>query len=321
MSEANAEVQTGPTIDRTTYLGASEIAAVAGISPYASALDVWATKRGLAEVEENERMRAGTELERPILERLYAPPRGDRELSLLLTYPGTLRHPVEKWMAATPDAIAQEAEHGEYRDVQCKLVGHRQAHRWGNPDEGRDGIPAEVLCQVHWEMGCAELNRADVPALFGTELRVYTVELDEEFLRDLMALGKAFWEGHVLTGVMPEVTESSRGVLERHFGREKTGLIEAPEGGEDLAREYKAAAEAAKLAAAEKDRLGNMLRVLVGDAEGFSGLFGKVTWKTQKGRTNYKKAAEDFAPDGDEWKEDYRGDPSRVLRVNVKETA
>jgi putative phage-type endonuclease len=307
------ETPTGPTIDRASYLGASEIAAVAGVSPYASALDVWATKRGLAEREENERMRAGTELERPILERLYAPPRG-----LLLMYPGTVRHPVEPWMAATPDAIADHM--GIRRDVQCKLVGHRQVHRWGDADEGRDGIPPEVLCQVTWEMGCAELHRADVPALFGTELRVYAVELDEEFLRDLIAIGRAFWLGHVITGDMPEVTETSRGVLERHFGRERTGLVEPPTGGEALARQYLAASETSKLAAAEKDRLGNELRALIGEAEGFSGPFGRVTWKTQKGRTNYKAAAEAFAPEGEKWKEDYRGEPSRVLRVNLKET-
>jgi putative phage-type endonuclease len=313
MAEAAEATPTGPTLDRASYLGASEIAAVAGISPYASALDVWATKRGLAEREETDRMRAGTELERPILERLYAPPRG-----LVLMYPGTVRHPAEPWMAATPDAIACSDD--DSRDVQCKLVGHRQVHRWGDPDEGRDGIPPEVLCQVTWEMGCAGLRRADVPALFGTELRVYAVELDEDFLRDLIALGRAFWEGHVVTGDMPEVTAGSRPILERYFGRERTGLMEAPTGGETLARQYLAAAEVAKGAAAEKDRLGNELRALIGEAEGFSGPFGKVTWKTQKGRTNYKAAAEAFAPNGAAWKETYRGEPSRVLRVNVKES-
>lgn len=307
-------IPTGPTIDRTTYLGASEIAAVAGVSPYSSPLDVWASKKGLAGLPESAAMRAGTELERPILERLYAP-----QHQVILTYPGTMRHPIESWMAATPDALAEDSQ-GKWADVQCKLVGHRQAHRWDDSSEGRDGIPPEVLCQVTWEMACAGLEDADVVALLGTELRVYPIELDADFLADLVAIGRQFWEDKVQADVMPDVTATSRRVLERYFGKEATGMADATEAGKQLARDYVAASQAVKAAEYEKDRLGNELRKMIGEATGFEGDFGKATWKSQKGRIDYKDAAEEFAIrlELESWQDSYRSKPTRVLRVNLK---
>ena len=67
MSETqSAEVQTGPTEESRSYLGASDIAAVLGIAPYRTALDVWAEKVHGIGVTDNEPMRIGRELERPL---------------------------------------------------------------------------------------------------------------------------------------------------------------------------------------------------------------------------------------------------------------
>ena len=64
-----AVVPTGPTEDRNTYLGASDMAAVAGVHPYATALDVFASKTGLVPpIPDNPRMRVGRKLERPVVE-------------------------------------------------------------------------------------------------------------------------------------------------------------------------------------------------------------------------------------------------------------
>ena len=299
---------TGPTLDRRTYLGASDIGAIVGLNPWKSALDVWAEKcRGLT-IETTPVMRAGQVLERPILEELYAAPRG-----LVLAYPGTLRHPVERWMAATPDAIETDLA----VDVQCKLVGRGQFARWSDEGEGPDGIPPEVLAQIQWEIQCADAVSGRAVALLGTELRVYDVPRDDAFAADLMELGRAWWKRHVIGDEMPEVTAASRDTLRRLFPRATGALLTMREDVRDLALDYQRAREAAALADEAKEAASARLCAAIGDAQGFEATDLTVTWKEQRGRIGYGELVKSLGIPAAQ-QEPFRGAAFRVLRVHSK---
>lgn len=311
---AMAPVQTGPTVERSSYLGASDIAAVVGLSPYRTALDVWAEKVHGLGISDSEPMRIGRELERPVLT-LYAEPRG-----LELAFTGTLRHGAEPWMAATPDALAGRSALEPDRAAECKIVGRRQMHRWGDIDEGPDGIPPEVLAQVTWQLAAIAsrgrtLDSADVVALLGTELRVYGVAFDPDFATDLMEIGRAWWRRHVERGEMPEVyTGDTARTLARIHPKGVEGTLAMTEDVRNLARVWLAANKAEKVAKEAKDEAAAYLCAEIGDAYGFEEPGLKVTWFPRRGSISYKAIVDDLGVPESE-REEFRGDPTRVLRV------
>lgn len=303
---------TGPTLPRGSYLGASSIGAVAGLHPYKTPLDVWAQLRGLVVSTSGPEAEVGTELERPILERLYAPRRG-----VTLAYPGTVVDAGEPWIGATPDAIADGAI-----DVQCKVVGLRQTRRWGNVDEGADAIPPEVLAQVTWEMGVTHTERAHVVALIGTDLRVYEVALDVELLDALKEIARPFWRDCVIGGAIPDGPDLSgvgRKTVEALYPRALRGMVESTAHAAKLARRYEQLRRAIDKIEERKEAVANELRLEIGDAEGMQGEWGRARWSERKGSPRWREIAMEL---GAESRPDlvarHTGKATRTLDVRMK---
>ena len=176
----------------TAGLGASEVPAIAGLSPFATATDVWLEKVGLAPARaETPAMAAGKALERPIL-RLA----GDRLGVTLRHNAGAVFHPsypdVPLW--ATPDG------YGVHRTLlaEVKLVGHR----WS---DWSDGPPDYVVAQARAQMACHPRAVAVVViALLGSELRTMTVERDPAIERELVELATGWWRRHVVGELAPD---------------------------------------------------------------------------------------------------------------------
>lgn len=283
-----------PTLDRATYIGGSRVGAIAGLSPYASALDVWAEMTGLVPpVEQTEPMAAGNALE-PGIVALYSHLRGPMALS----QPGSLRHPTRSWHGATPDAVRDASI-----DVQVKLVGAHSWHRWSQDEsDGPEGIPPEVLAQVQWEMyvlRACDVARADlahVAAMFGTELRVYPVPRDEELIGGLVELVDVFVERNIVGGETPVVTsanaESARRIVAARYPSVRRGMIESTPEIELLAQAYLLARSTKDAAEAEQNLAAAELCARIGDAEGVEGSWGRATWRQRaSGGTDWKSLA------------------------------
>lgn len=324
----------GPTTARETSLGASEIAAVAGIAPYKKPIDVWGAKRGLLRPEPDaiDARAVGKVLERPLLEHLYAPPR-----RLSLAFPGTLTHASEPWASATPDAIAAAlatltaselvqalpggSAEAPRHAVEAKIVGGRQQRRWLEDYESEPGPPPEVVCQVQWQMwvlrsvGVA-VTHGEVVALFGTDLRVFRVEYDAPFVDDLATIARAWWQKHIVGGVMPEPdgSESARRVIESRWRKVERGLLPMPDGVAAVARDYLTLGATIRAAEEERDALGNRLREAIGDAQGYHGDGLKAVWREQRGRVAWQRYAEALGATG-AGSEAFRGEDVRVLDV------
>ena len=177
---------------RRIGLGASEVPAIFGVSPYATASDVWLAKVGLgSEKATTAGMMAGRELERPIL-RLAADASGIE----LKRNAQTFAHP--RWpdvpLFATPDGFGPRRA----TIAEVKLVGFRFAD-WSA------GVPDYVRLQVLAQMACLPRSgRAIVAALVGSELRTFTIERELEVEDRLLADVVDWWYRYVVAELAPE---------------------------------------------------------------------------------------------------------------------
>lgn len=309
---------TGPTVDHATYIGGSDIAALVGLSPYATALDVWAEKTRRASFKGNRRTRAGQVLEPGILA-LYA-----EEQDVDLWFPETMV--TAGHTGCTPDAVSSAGY-----DVQVKLVGISQAMRWADVPDGctgnEDGVPPEVLAQIHYEAWhIAELHgvrdvRGHVVAQVGTDQRVYDIGIDREFSASLIDIARRFWRDHVVTDRMPVVTEADHETLDRLYPKIADRLLKPITADvHDLARHYDVYRAAESAAKKRKGDVAAQLKALIGDGAGFVGVAvgAKVEWSEQPGKIDWEKCARTLGAT-DETAEAFRSGAHRVLRVTIKE--
>lgn len=253
---------------RRAHLGASEIAAVAEISPFASPITVWESKVLGVDFLGNEATEIG-ELCEPIAAELYA-----RRTQRALKLSKSLEHPLHRWASATPDRIVD----GEPILVECKTVGVNAANEWGDED---DAIPDWYRAQVEWQMEVAGVARCDVAALIGTSFRIYRIDRDPALAAALLDRGRAFWHDYVLRRVPPPIdgSDDARAFLHRRHPHEREGMREMPITAIPWVTEWREAKEMRKLADARIAQATNVLKSVIGDGEGiFDESIGRVTW-------------------------------------------
>ena len=261
-------------LERRRGIGSSEIAAVCGISSWGSPLSVWLSKTGQAAANDADVLHfdIGDALE-PVCARWYA-----RRMGELLEDPKRVfHHPDREWQCAMPDRLRKN----DGRPVECKVSYTSEG--WG--DEGSDEVPQEYLCQVQWQLDVLGADFAHIAAIIGRQFRVYTVRRDDDLIAALREAGERFWHDYVLTGVQPPVTahDADRKWLQERFAKYESGqLIKAEAVHDEVARGYAEARTRLESAEADEMLFGNMLRELIGDAEGVTGDGWKATWKAPK---------------------------------------
>lgn len=282
---------------RARGIGGSEIAAVAGLNPYARPIDVYLRKTGQApDREDTSHLMRGTHLG-PALVTWYEAITGR-----VVTHHGaneqTLVSATHPLVVATPDGIVHTASRSSKaeRVLEAKAPHWRSADQWGEP--GTDEIPDAYVPQVIWEMAAAGVDRADVAALIDGDLKIYTVAWDGELFEVLYERAAAFWRDHVLAKTPPPAdgSDSHGEYLARRFPASVGELRKASEAEESIALEYRKVRDAREMAEQKEAVLKQMLQDAIGDGEGLALSCGKVTWKSCKGRvsTNYKAIVEEL---------------------------
>jgi putative phage-type endonuclease len=269
-----------PTADRSGWLnartngiGSSDIAAIVGESPYATAFDVYASKTGLFKPEDNPspRMLMGKKVERFIAE-LYA-----EETGKPITWLDTLhRHPAREWQLFTPDFIRRDEEIGG----DAKNVAADQAWKWGTSDSRT--IPAHIEIQAQWMMSGFNWPQWDIAGFFGgNDFRVSPVYRDAEVEGLLLEAGERFWKDNVLKRVPPalQVSDATKAYLAKRFPENKGKIRKATEEESYIIEDCKVARIAFELAEETKGSIENQIKQLIGDDDGIEVAGGKVTWK------------------------------------------
>ena len=188
----NAPIATAP--DRTKFLGGSDIAAILGISPWKTAIDLWIDKTTPPKEDgHNWRAKArGTRLEPYILDMIreehgvHVVARNERYTDADVPY-----------FAAEIDAETDD------ENIEIKTVHPFKSKEWG--DLQTDQLPLHYVAQVQWGMGIRRKERCRVFALIGDDLRPYVVDRDEETIAAMREKAAEFWTRYVLAKLRPPI--------------------------------------------------------------------------------------------------------------------
>lgn len=256
---------------RRRYLGASEAAAVAGLSPWSSALEVYLRKVGaFPEAEETESMRFGTLLE-PIVADEFA-----RRTGLTLRRRNAvLQHPVLDYVACNVDRFATEPD-GTRVPVECKTAGEWSADQW---DDER--VPDHYRVQVLHQLAVVPAPHAWIVALLGGNRLVWRrIERDERAIAALLEIERRFWTEHVVLRSPPPAEAPDLRALAALYPDSTEERVALPPEAADALRQYREAGAAAHAAETARDAAKARLEQWMGAAaEGWLDGRRVCTWR------------------------------------------
>ena len=181
--------------ERKNYLGGTDLAAIAGLSLYRTALDVYLDKTSDdITCETNAAMRWGNLLE-DVVAKEYSEVTGQStEIE-----PNTIYHPEYKFLGANIDRWVGDKEYV----LECKTAGFIKAKEWG--DLGTDQIPESYLVQVAHYAAICDVPKVDIAVLIGgQDFRIYTYERNKELEDKLIKIACNFWHNHIEKRIPPK---------------------------------------------------------------------------------------------------------------------
>ena len=181
--------------ERKNYLGGTDLAAIAGLNPYRTALDVYLDKTSDDISEEtNAAMRWGTLLE-DVVAKEYSEVIGQT----IAIEPNTIYHPEYKFLGANIDRWADNKR----RILECKTASFLKAKEWG--DLGTDQIPESYLIQNATYSAVCNVPVVDTAVLIGgQDFRIYTYERNRELEHKLIKIACNFWHNHIEKRIPPK---------------------------------------------------------------------------------------------------------------------
>ena len=184
--------------ERRKGIGGSDVAAILGISPWATPVSVWLDKTGRAAPKpETEAMRIGTELEDFVARRYMQETGRAVQRYNKIVHKGCLLGNYDRLVVKAGEKIA--AHQGEIRTdtiLECKT----------SSVEWEDGVPVYYQTQVQHYMGLtACISHSDVACLFlgRKHFEVFRIERDDEVINAMQEKLSAWWEEFVVGNKMP----------------------------------------------------------------------------------------------------------------------
>lgn len=321
------------TPEDAAKVGGSDVAALVGLSPWATPLTVYARVVGGHHEESNATLRRGNLME-PVVRAMYQEDTGAELLGGL-----KLTHPRFAYGRASLDDVVRLPGGGR-RVLEVKTCWPTEVGGWG--PAGTDEVPDYYACQVAYylgtglEAGVIDEAEADVAALLlGVEEspRVYRVRHDADVYAWLLESVERFWRDHVVPRRPPPPTNPAREAeaVRRLYRAEREPL--APF--EVLSPEERAAvlayAEARRMAAHASAALADAevrLKLALGWRAGVESLppdcgLARVTWTSDRqGKVSWKAAYDALARETGAARElvqsvaeQHRGEPGRTLRA------
>ena len=266
---------------RKRGIGGSDVAAIMGLSPWKSPLEVWLEKTGrmsAPDLSGKEAVAMGTELEGDVLEmykRRHPKSRAQRVNAILVAN-------ARPWAQASLDGITHDPDLG-WGVLEIK-TGSRES-------EWSDGVPLHYLTQVTHYLSVTGYKFADVAALigdYGLHYHEYRVMRDEDDLQAVVESVDEFWADYVEKDAMPPYVSSlsSEGKALHEIYKRSDGEMEPS----DAARTDKLAGLMLDLAAkvqeatSQKLACSNELKRLVGEHKGIITPDHIITWARSEKR-------------------------------------
>ena len=187
------------SVDRSKYIGGSDIGAILGLSRFRSPLEVWMEKTG-KEVKKLDSLplRFGSFAE------AFVASEYSRATGFDLIHDESIHiHPDYSFMSAHIDRFVLEHDSSTpTRILECKTANPFASSDWG--EVGSDEVPLNYLCQSVWYMAITNMNKVDLAVLFGnSDFRIYEITRDLELESTILQKANLFWSECVIKNIPP----------------------------------------------------------------------------------------------------------------------
>ena len=257
---------------RTKGVGGSDVAAIMGLSPWRTPLQVWLEKTGREtpqDISEKPYVAFGNTME-PVIGRWYAEQFPTFTVRRVNAICQSISRP---WAQASLDYEVNDGRRWGVLEIKTA----RTAQDW------QDGVPDYYLTQVTHYMSVTGRPFADVAVFFRDtcEYKVFRVERDPE---DVAAVDQAvdtYWHDYVEADVMPAITGTDGEM------KSLTGWHGLPDGevrftldpeANQAISDYQDAAAREKQAKADKTEAATKLAAQIGKGKGLETDVARVTW-------------------------------------------
>lgn len=242
---------------RKQGIGGSDAAAILGINPWKTPMDVWLEKTGEFEDEprDNEKMYWGN-----VLEDVVAKEFSIRTGLRVRRRNAILKHKKHNFMIANVDRLVI----GHKAGLECKTAGHYASDDW------EMGVPEFYQAQVQHYMAVTGYEAWYVVVLIaGQEFKFFKLTRDNQFIKDMIDAERDFWQ-KVQNMTPPPIdgTKASCELIKRLYPKsEKDKEIQLPYEAYQLIQQYEQASVSVKQAQLLKDEAANKLKEMLGTAE------------------------------------------------------
>ena len=215
MSSKAAPTSKDVTLNRNSFIGGSEIAAIMGMSRWSTPLKLWAVKTGRLEqpdLSTVEAVEMGTKLEQFVAD-LFTEKTG----KAVRKAPKAYRHKEYPFMITHLDRIVT----GTDELLECKTCSAFKKDEWEN-----DEIPQEYILQVMWSLGITGRKIGHIAVLIGGQAFKYKqIEFDEELFNEMVKSAKDFWK-HVQEDTPPDIMPNDDETLKDLYTASTEVMIE-----------------------------------------------------------------------------------------------
>jgi putative phage-type endonuclease len=272
---------------RRKYLGASDVAAAAGVDPYRSPMRLFAEKTGLVpDIVENAAMTRGRHFESAALAYL-----AEEKPGWTIERPNVYITDDVHRLACTPDALAKVD--GELVCVQIKTINRFSFDKWNG--HAPLGYRLQVVCENMLAGADRGILAVLVVSAYDAELKLFDVPRHEAAERAIRQLALEFWD-RVASGRRPDPDyNKDADVIAALFPRQEPGTVLDLSGDNRLAEilprreDLKDTIDGARK---ELDALDAEVKHKLGDAEAATLPGWRLSWKSEH-RNEYTVAASD----------------------------
>lgn len=265
--------------ERASYVGASDVPMLLGVSDYGGPLDLYQLKTGERVVDTTLAMSRGHIYEDAICAEFGLQfPHWRQERA------PTVPHPRTTLLRATPDRLLI-GDGGERYGLEAKLVSPRFIDQYG--ETGTDDLPLDKIAQAQTQMEVCDLPAVFVAVNFGFELRWYRVERDQEIGRHIVDEAQRFMREHVAARVAPAPTlgRDTLDAITRRYRARTEDTVPADETVAALVLEFAEVKAQKRAADAREAELKAALAVAIGEHYGVdAGPHGRVVWPESAGK-------------------------------------
>lgn len=273
-------------LDRGTYLGGGDIAAIMGVSPWRTPLEVFMSKKGLLvegrpDPQKQKRLNRGKRMEPYIVDMLV------EDYGITIDARNhRYRDPDYPYMAAEIDFEWHDDTDPRVRNGEIKTTAIMPGQRnpWG--EEGTDEIPIYYAAQAMWGMGITGREVCQFGTLFGMDnLVLYQLPRDDETIATMREKAREFWINHIEANVHPNPV--TLGDLAKLYPIERRGRKEATPEIEAALTEHHGLGQRIRVAEEGRDEFEFQIKDFLGDFAEIITKDGEIiaTFKAQS-RTN-----------------------------------